>query len=1312
MTARSVAAALLVTFPLTLGAAEPPANLLRNGDFQDDWITLLPETKNHHWCYSSEFYNRRDFNPDTWFCKGSWKWVDADLPMGKRRLVLAGPDASVTQRVNWVMVNDDRTKSGFPDAGGFPEIKPQRSKQPMRLVRDLTLRVRVKGEGVAAGAGTIELALCPPGGIAMGDPMGLIVPPTVAVTAPVPAGTFASQVIELKLPAASWLAAANAAAAKDPKEAAEIAANGLVLPGTVSVSVKYKGAAGTLDVEHAEVIASDAADAPNLLPNGAFEQVDNAGYPAHWGKQQKYFYFPPGHYYIFNTWHNSTYDNRGPVTSDALVNADGGRSLKMIVAAGDEKSVSSEPIALNQTEPRLIEVTARVKTDHLHTLQIDAVDEQGHRVDGFDFIHKAPVSVGTNDWRVVRQVFRPRQPVKSLRLMLCARGINGYTLDDTGTQPQNNVAGTIWWDDVRLIEPESTTAELAARGVKPAPADQPAAAHPSLASLNLGEQLPGQNTLTAKILNPGPAGKMTLTLTLGKEKFQAAADVPAGGEAPVQLPYMLTPSPGAYTEARGKLELTGADGKSLATSEHWIGTWSSPLDLELGSLYAMPEQKMLVRMNLGLSSASMASVAKVKLDLIRRSTSQPVGSMEVPATLAAIQAQRAKIPVDLREDFTNLLLADLDLSALPVQPFNDPQRNWFVRATVLDTAGKPLGTADSQPFCRLAHDPPQPAVGSVRIDDHNLLYVNDKPWMPWGVIYGHVPVYPGPADPGAGKYRDLGNLPEWSIYDGFGASTYNRPVYDFNCMRYVPTYDATTNVKQQEAVNDLWQKQNLYCSTFFMVPAPGAYTPAELTTKAGGADKLAQFMAFVKSSPAVVSSGPGIEEAFGLFINLKPEQLIGLEQVAAALRAGTGKPVMVGHGGYWTPFEFEKATFFDIFDPETEPFYPASLHTDLMPLIRGKAKAVWLRPQMYEDVPYERWRFHVFVELMRGCRGWQIAHGPGDASTFRGLHAEMEFMKPIAYSTDAGPAVKIEPEVEHWSRRYNGKTYIIAATTRGLPFGTWRWGESSDAKAGRPRVTQGADEFRSEANAYGADGNPVDSGPAVHGIQWLPDVRAWPAGSKLVQWVRTDAKQPPKNLVVLAKSNARWAKAASWGTFDMKTVRDDPARAFWFHQTFYRHSPGYLGWGKDLLDKAKQYLPADAIAIGAVPTPGQWVKLEVPLDQIAAPGLLVDGFAFMHEAGRVEWGHTSVTTPDGITHEIWGDEVGTPLASLAKTRVHVDGAKAGTKVRVVFEDRELTAGADGSFTDDLRGQDLYERFGGSSGYGDKPIALRVYEVPN
>src|SRR5438093_10369079 len=96
--------------------AQPTGNLLRNPDFQDDWLTQLPESKNHHWCYSSEFFHRRDFNPDGWWCKGSWLWLNAEAPAGQRRLVLHGP-AELTQRVNGIAVHDDRNRSGFPDAG-------------------------------------------------------------------------------------------------------------------------------------------------------------------------------------------------------------------------------------------------------------------------------------------------------------------------------------------------------------------------------------------------------------------------------------------------------------------------------------------------------------------------------------------------------------------------------------------------------------------------------------------------------------------------------------------------------------------------------------------------------------------------------------------------------------------------------------------------------------------------------------------------------------------------------------------------------------------------------------------------------------------------------------------------------------------------------------------------------------------------------------------------------------------------------------------------------------------------------------------
>jgi hypothetical protein len=1288
--------------------AQPTGNLLRNPDFQDDWLTQLPESKNHHWCYSSEFYHRRDFNPDGWWCKGSWQWLNAEAPAGQRRLVLHGP-AELTQRVNLVAVHDDRNRGGFPDAGGFPTLQPQRSTKPLRLVRDLTFRVRLKGQDVPADAGSIEVGLCPPGGVDGADPYGTQVPPTAKATAALPQGTFEARWVEAVLPAATWLKAAEDAAAKDPKEKAEAAKSGPMLPGLVRVAISYRAKAGRVEVVQAELRDPGPVSA-NLLADSDFESLDDKDYPRGWSAPAKYRYFPPLHYYIFNTWHNANADNRGPVASDSLVLHDGKRSLRMIVAAGDEKAVASAPVALNQKEPRLLEAFAWVKTDKLCMLQIDAVDDQGRRLDCFSFIHKAPMSIGSDDWRLVRQVFRPREPVKSVRLLLCARGVNGYTLGGTGSQPQNNTVGTIWWDGVRLHEPESSAEELGARGCKAvAEPSAPSAVH--LTSLDPGERLLGDNVLSATIVNPGPAGTFRLrwefTAPSGKAStFESPAQaVAANGQAPARLPYTLTEScPTAYTEYRGRLTLLDSAGKSVAASELWFGTWTTPIDLKLGGLYLRPAEKQFVRMNLGLASATLAKLAKVRLEVVRRGTGQAVKSVEVAATPAILLAQRDRIPADLRDDFTNLLLADLDVSDLPLQPFTDPQRNWFVRATALSGDGQALARVESDPFCRLAHEPAQEPIRSVTIKN-GLVHINDKPWMPWGITYGHNPVYAGPADPGTGKYRDLHNLPSWGLYDRHTSESTSRKRNDLNCLRYV-----AGSIADPKAVDKRWQDDNLYCSTAFAVPAP-VWSLDELTKAAGGAAKLDAWLAWCKSSPAVIATTPGIEEAFGLFHTATPAQREGMGKVVEYLRKQTGKPVMVGHGGYWNRLEFERTPFFDIYDPETEPLYPANLHTDLRPLVAGKEKAVWLRPQMYESVPYERWRFHVYVELMRGCTGWQIAHGPADPTLFRGLHGELKYLEPAVASKDAGPAVRIEPWVESWSRRHNGKTYVIAATTHGIPFGQWR--DKGDAPEGsrRSRVTGGAHEQRDESNAY-AIGGKEHQGPSIHGIQYLPDARAWPKGSKLVQWVRIDAKSPAKNLVVLLKADGRWTHAASWGKTDLARLRKNPEAAYWFLTSFYRHARGFLGWGRELVPAALDYLPAGTVDLGALPIAGVWTKLEIPLEKLGADAKLLDGVGFLHEDGTVSWGRTSLAAPDGSDSLVWGDSVALPAEQLREVKVHVAGLKAGTKVRVLFEDREITA-KDGFFSDDFRGQDHYQRYGGGwgVGYGDAPVALHLYEVP-
>src|SRR5262245_63725575 len=114
---------LLVALLVGSAAAGPGGNLLRNGDFQDDWLTLLPELKNHHWNYTTEVYNRRDYNPDAWRLSGKWEWRNSDLPRGQRRLVMRSPSRAA-QWVNWITIHNPAKLSGWPDAGGYPSAEP------------------------------------------------------------------------------------------------------------------------------------------------------------------------------------------------------------------------------------------------------------------------------------------------------------------------------------------------------------------------------------------------------------------------------------------------------------------------------------------------------------------------------------------------------------------------------------------------------------------------------------------------------------------------------------------------------------------------------------------------------------------------------------------------------------------------------------------------------------------------------------------------------------------------------------------------------------------------------------------------------------------------------------------------------------------------------------------------------------------------------------------------------------------------------------------------------------------------------------
>ena len=1275
----SLAAGLLLAFA---PHAQGQGNLLRNGNFQDDWLTMLPELKNHHWNYTTEVYNRRDYNPDAWRITGKWEWRDADKPRGERRVVL-GSGSRAAQAVNWVTVHNPKKLVGWPDAGGFPEAQAQRSTNALALVRDVTFAVRLAAKDVPAGAVTLTVSwLSTEANLGWNEDLAAKAR-IVSASVTVPAGTDAARLVEGKLPAADWLAAAQ----KDK----DFAAKGALLPMSLGCEISYAaGKGGTVELLEASVTEPGPGGA-NVLPFGGFEP-DGAEYPQGWSRAQRYRYFPPGIYYIFNTWHNANSDNRGTVERDLLVPHGGKGSLRMTVPTGDEGCVTSDAVALNQTAPRLIEVRAWIKTHQLCMLQLDAEDEAGKRLNGYNFIQKNPLSFGTEDWRLIRQVFAPTAPLKSIRIKLAARGMNGFTLGGTGHQPQQNAAGVVWWDDVAVFEPESSAAELQARGVVAAP-PVPTASGVHLEKLDLGEQLVGRNVLRAELVNSGATGVLNAHISDGGFGWSSFTPIDRGSERiPFTVPYELGSEGRAYEERVLRFRLNDGQEKPLGLWRMSVATWTVPLDLELGSLYLQPEQKLFVRVNLGLTHAELARVKELRLEVLRRGTGEVLKTFTVPATPEAIAQQRAKIPVGMLDDFRNLLVTELDVSFLPLQPFDDPQRNWVLRASTVDVAGKASWSVLSSPFCRQAHDGPQPPIESVRINEHGDFLINGKPWMPWGVTYGHNPVYDGPAE--SGKYYDLTNLKPWGLYDRHGGNLGTRALWDANCARHVEQ----GKFQPKAQLEALW-KSGMYASTVFL-PAGVKSWPEE-------------HLAYLRTAPMVAAVSRGPEEAFAYYTPMSAKQLDDLKVEVEQLRAATGKPVMTGHGGYWNRLEFERAPFFDIYDPETEPWYPAPVHTDLQPLVAGKKQVVWLRPQMYESVPYERWRYHVFVELMRGTRGWQLAHGPADPSTFKGLHGELRHLQPAIYSREVPPVVTITPGVEHMVRKVGGKTTIIAATTHGLTFGNWRVAaETETAGGGRARVTVDPHIFRDESDGYHATGEPDSLSWVPHGINHLTDAKKWPTGSKLVTWMKLDGAATPKGVMALVKADGRWTHAAAWGAVDLEGLRSSNERAFWFLRTFYRHARGFLGWGNKVEPYALAYLPSATVPMGAVPGAGEWVKLEVPLERIGAADKLVDGVAFVHDGGRAWWARTMLVTPDGKETVVFGEHEDRPAPELLKaTKISVAGLKKGTPVQVLFEDRTLTA-EDGWFADDFTGVDLYQRYGGERlGYGNAPVALHIYGLP-
>ena len=99
-------------------------------------------------------------------------------------------------------------------------------------------------------------------------------------------------------------------------------------------------------------------------------------------------------------------------------------------------------------------------------------------------------------------------------------------------------------------------------------------------------------------------------------------NLPARSRVPVAIKYTIDkPLRTVYTEYHGSLTVWPKEAKDPKTSpstQLWFGVWTTPIRIELGGLYLRPEQKQLVRLNLGLATPTVEGLAEVRLEVIDR----------------------------------------------------------------------------------------------------------------------------------------------------------------------------------------------------------------------------------------------------------------------------------------------------------------------------------------------------------------------------------------------------------------------------------------------------------------------------------------------------------------------------------------------------------------------------------------------------------------------------------------------------------------------------------------------------------------------
>lgn len=940
---------VLLTLPFTAAAQAPTeaayraaANLVGNPDFEQDWThnKVTVNTRFRLLEQSDWGYAQADGLPDFWVVGPTARLDTSAAKFGKASLRL---DGAATQVV--YLLGETDPKDGGSHYNAFLPLPAELSKTVTS--RPLRFGAWCKTKDAAAEP-TLTVT------VEYGTP-GKITPKAFA--AKFGKGTHDWEYREVKVPAAADLGPPHAAV----------------------VRLEYHGG-GTAWFDG--VLGEEEGDRePNLLPNGGFEELTK-GFPTDWSGPELWSW-SRREYYRFTGWSHEKGRAAGGTGPSPLARS-GGRSLQLTVLPGDNLAVRSERIALNQTEPRMLEAGAWVWADNLRWLEVMARDEKGEWLPQQDFsgfmgtdeqYRNRVVGIGTHGWEFVRKHFAPRKPVKEVTLWLCARGMDGRLMG-------RNVVGTAWFDDVELRERGTPVADLAKRGVK-VPAAAKAADPPfRVVDFDPGERLWGPNEMRLRLRNPSAQGitinlgdaAPTLTDLAGKWAVLRKEPIrlPARGDAELVAPYRLTELPADWQKHYrfgGPVILP-------------FGAPASPVAVRLAGTYVYPDERLDVGVRLNVSRAGLKEVGSCRV-VVKHPKGEKV-LLQTDRVAEALWTPDKPRPAMLTEgyvDARNLIPLSVNPADLPRHPFTRPVRDCRLVVTLTGKDGKAIAEQTSEPFGCMDR-PPAPSLP-------------DK-------------------------------IEKTTVAEG-GTILVNGQPYVFNCFPSAPV--------------DLGgvDRQLNFPKTHKIAALP---FPKELLfTAAEEADWKAKVQEFVKANK-------GDPKLFGYYFDHNGETTFWFDkwkEMAACQRKVVGwvrgiDPNHVILSARWlfghTALTPEAARHFDFLDElDVEPGLTWTPDSQAVRRACGRPVAVVAGLECYSYQPVELLRWRAYEALRQGangvgiCPSGMLAPKPEVIGFLRGLYGEVEGLKGmIAGKERTGKTTASSAGVTVWERTDGAARYVVAMT--------------------------------------------------------------------------------------------------------------------------------------------------------------------------------------------------------------------------------------------------------------------------------------------